>query len=173
MPRGQARSKDEMAVSPLAARLLAWADEHGKSLRAMSLAAGLAPDALRNLTRKADFRPTARTLEAFSRLMGVPVESLMHPERPLPPPAAPAKAYRTFAPTPRPVEEVFEKEELAIMAALGIEVQPGPKVLVPDPETGDRMNLVPPWYSSDAVREAVLEHVELAAAALRRAMKPE
>lgn len=154
--------------TPIAKRLAELISMRGTTARETSVAAGLSPDACRNIIVGRSGAPRSDTLEAISRVLRVTPLTLIDPSSPVVELAAPA--HRRFAPTPVPASQIFSDEELALLAALGVEVRDGPQVLVFDPATGERRNLVAPFWSRDSVRLQTWGYVDAAHSALKEAM---
>lgn len=155
--------------SPIARRLAELITLRGYSARHVATQAGLAADAVRNIIVGRSQAPRSDTLEAIAKVLNVTLASLLDPTSPIVE-AAPAPKHRRFQPTPQPIDEVFSEQEQSLFAVLGVQLSDGPQVWVTDPETGQRRNIVPPFWSRDSVRLLAWDHVDRAYHALKAAM---
>lgn len=92
VPARRKRRPPPAEPTALAKRLQEIMDQRGLSGRGLSEAAGLALDAVRNITKGRSEAPRMDTLEALAGAMAIPVAVLIDPTLPIPPPSSTARA---------------------------------------------------------------------------------
>ncbi len=91
-PATRKRRPPPAEPTALAKRLQEIMNQRGLSGRGLSEAAGLALDAVRNITKGRSEAPRMDTLEALAGAMAIPVAVLIDPSLPVPPPSPTARA---------------------------------------------------------------------------------
>lgn len=159
--------------SPIARRLAELLKTKGLTAREVAVQSGLSPDAVRNIIVGRSGNPKQDTLAAIAKVLGVTPASLIDVESPVVASAPGVAAHRRLRPTPVPADQLFSDNELALLAVLGVQIVDGPEVWVLDPGTGERRQLVPPFWTREGVKGLAWSHVSAAYEALKREMAPE